>query len=157
MPEKAIPELKSAVEIAAELTGESKETSEPVDPRDATTFVFKFSHTDARGKIWSGKFTNHILTVRQRRLMKITKAQLAGGVPLSALDADAWELNECIAHLAVSLDRAADGFPKWAENLEDLYDETIIFKLYTEVASHEARFHRRGTDHSVGERAAENG
>jgi len=150
-----VPELKTAAEIAADLRGAAPDTDD--DPRDAKAYTFDFSHTDPRGKVWSGKFTNRILTIRQRRLMKVTKAQMAEGVPMTALDADIWETNEMVAHLAVSLDAKAPGFPEWAKRLEDLYDEAIIVKLYSEVASHEARFHRRGPAAAASEDAAEDG
>jgi len=139
-----VPELQSAAEIVSSLKGETKDPKDaPVDPRDEPVYEFDFAHTDPRGKVWRGHFKNRILTIKQRRLVKVTKAQLAGGVPMAALDADAWEMNEIIAHLSVSLDPSVKGFPDWANNLEDLYDERLVFKLYEEVALHEARFSRR--------------
>lgn len=138
----SVPELKSATQLVDELNG-GPENTDSSDPRDAKTYTFKFEHRDPRGQLWAGKFTNNILTVRQRRLLKIAKAQLSGAVAVAALDADQWEFNEMLAHLAISLDRTAEDFPTWARDLEALYDENIVVKLYEEVASHEARFHRR--------------
>jgi hypothetical protein len=154
-----VPELKSATQITAELQGSAGNPDEvqSADPKDSKEYTFDFSHTDPRGKVWTGKFTNRILTVKQRRLMKVTKAQLAGGVPMSALDADIWEMNEMIAHLSVSLVKTAEGFPSWAKDLEELYDEEIITKLYGEVASHEATFHRRKSPAEAGAGVDEDG
>jgi len=142
----SVPELKSATQIAAELNGDAADTPDTSeDPKAGKEYTFSFSHTDPRGKLWAGKFTNRILTVKQRRIVKITKAQLAGNVPMHALDADIWEMNEMVAHLSISLNRNAKDFPKWALDLEDLYDEQIIVKLYAEVDSHESTFRRRDT------------
>jgi len=139
-----IPELKSAVQLAAELRGEDDHPIDPEsDPKDSERYVFDFKYRDSRGKVWSGKFTNRILKVGQRRMLKILKAQLSGGVSVQALDADGWLLNGMLAHLQLSLERNSD-FPKWAEDLEALYDERIIEALYEEVASHEAIFRRDG-------------
>jgi hypothetical protein len=67
---------------------------------------------------------------------------MGGGVPVAALDADLWELNEMLAHLSISLTER----PEWAKELEDLFDEELIVEIYKEVISHEDRFHRRGAD-----------
>ena len=139
-----ILEMRTAAQIAAELKGPAIVGETPEDPKDAKVFVFDFEYKDARGKVWAGKFTNHILTVRQKRLLKVTKAKLSGGVSVASLDVDIWQLNEMLAHLMLSLDQQAPGFPSWARDLEELFDEQIIERLYEEVASHEARFHRRG-------------
>jgi hypothetical protein len=150
-------ELKSANQIAAELQGTADSPEEQSNPKDEKRYSFEFSHTDSRGKVFRGTFVNEILSIRQRRLMKITKARLSGNVTVGALDADIWELNEMIAHLTISLDKSADGFPRWAEDLEGLYDESVIQALYEEVASHEARFHRRDAAAEAGSRPGKDG
>lgn len=149
--ESVVPELKSATQIAAELDGGADTPDPTEDPRDSKEYTFEFSHTDVRGKRWFGKFTNRILTIKKRRQVKVLKAQMAGGVSVAALDVEAWEINEMIAHLSVSLDRRSGNIPKWALDLEDLEDSQIVEKLYVEVASHEARFHRRDTIVSASE------
>ncbi len=142
--EATAPELRPATELAANITGESKvEEVAESDPRDSVNFPFDFDHKDPRGKRWAGKFTNRILSIKQIRQVKVLKATLAGNLPVSALDQDIWVFNEMLAHLTISLDRSASDFPKWADKLEDLYDEEIITKLYEVVMNHEARFHRR--------------
>lgn len=141
----AVPELGDSATVAARVTGRDKadQVGESQDPRDAKRYTFPFEYTDARGKVWRGTFTNNVLTVGQYRQVKIIKANLNAALPVSALDASTWELNEMVSHLMVSLDQEAEGFPAWAKKLDDLYDARIIEALYQEVASHEARFHRR--------------
>lgn len=150
-----IPELKSAAQIVSELEGQAdKAEDENIDPREAKEYTFDFSYTDARGKTWAGKFTNRILTIRQRRQVKVMKAQLSGGLSVASLDADVWEMNEMIAHLSVSL---AKPVPEWARDLEALFDEQIVIKLYEEVALHEATFHGRDAADSASARSVEDG
>lgn len=143
-----LPELKKASELAAEIQGKSVESAveDGVDPRDQREYSFNFSHKDRRGKTWRGSFINQILTIRQRQQAKVLKAQLSGGVPIQALDADIWALNEMVAHMTISLIKR----PDWAEELTDLLDEDLIDALYKEVASHEAFFYRRAADNSAG-------
>lgn len=146
-----IPELKSAAQIASEL--DRKDSNEETqDPKEARAYTFDFSYTDARGKLYAGKFTNQILTIKQRRQVKVTKAQMSGGVSVSALDADQWEMNEMIAHMAISLDRKS--MPEWALDLEELTDDRIVYQLYAEVASHEATFRGGGAADPSGEAAS---
>jgi len=137
-----VPELQSV----ENLTAQQASTAPEIDPRDEVEYRFEFEHVDSRGKRWVGSFVNKILTLKQRRQMKITKAQLGGGLSVAALDADVWEQNEMIAHLAISLDHGAKGFPDWAKSLEDLHDISVIEALYAEVVSHETRFFRRAAD-----------
>lgn len=138
---ETVPEVKSAIELAEEMEPKTEEAV--ADPRDAKEYTFDFRYEDSRGQAWSGKFTNRILTIKQRRAVKILKGQMAGGVSTAAIDADIWELNEMIAHLMVSLDRGAPDYPAWAKDFDALHDERVIYALYEEVASHEARFYRR--------------
>jgi hypothetical protein len=148
----AVPELKTVAELADQITGEAKDTpEEAVDPRDSPTFTFDFVYTDPRGKQWSGRFTNRILTNGMRRQQKVVKAHLAGGASIMTLDTDQWQMNEMAAHLAISLDQKADGFPSWAKNLDSLHDDGIVAALYKEVDGHEARFRRRDAVAAQGE------
>lgn len=143
MSEETIPELKSVEDLAAEIKGEKpKEADITEDPKASERYTFQFRFEDVRGKAWVGKFTNRILTIRQKRQYKILKAQLTGGTSIDALDGEAWMLAEQLAHLSISLERNSD-FPKWAKDLESILDERVIAALYEEVASHEATFHRR--------------
>ena len=142
-----IPELRPAAEIAAEVQGQAdKKRPNDADPKAAEEYTFEFSYTDKLGKLWSGKFTNRALTIRQRQQVKVIKAQLSGGVSVAALDADIWTLNEMISHLSVSLITR----PQWAQELTNLHDETIIEKLYEEVIAHEDYFRGHRKDPAVG-------
>jgi hypothetical protein len=149
-----IPELKTASEIAAGLQGRDVSEPDPTeDPKGQVEYTFQFRHTDPRGRVWAGSFTNRILNIRQRNQVKVIKAQLSGNTPISALDSDAWMTNEMIAHLAVSLTKK----PEWARELQDLFDDAIVEKLYAEVVSHEATFSRRESDQSSSETAHADG
>jgi hypothetical protein len=138
----SVPELKTASELRDEV-GAKVEVVPSVDPRDAIEYTFTFSYTDARGKVWAGRFTNRILNNGQKRLKKLLKMRLANQTAVEAQDADLWTYNEMVAHLAYSLDTAAKDFPDWARDLEKLYDEEIVAALWKEVDSHESRFRRR--------------
>lgn len=149
--------IRSAEEIRANLEGGATTNDVDVteDPRDQVTYTFNFEYTDTRGKRFAGRFTNKALTVGEWRKVKTIKAHLADGVPVSQQDQDVWEMNGRLAHLAVSLDYRAADFPIWARKLDDLFDEGVIIALYNEVASHEARFHRRIPPNKAGEGADE--
>lgn len=139
-----VPELKTASQLREE-TDANIAVVPDVDPRDSVEYTFEFHYADARGKLWTGKFTNRILTIGQKRAVKVLKAKLSGQVSVASLDADVWELNEILAHLAYSLDTKVPSFPEWARDLEKLHDEGIVYALWKEVDSHESRFRRRGT------------
>jgi len=141
-----IPELKSAAQLAAEIKGDSESISPTADPRDVKEFSFELDYTDARGHAWTGKFKNRILTIGEKRKAKILKAQLSGMAPVSALDTDVWDMNGLLAHLQFSLIEK----PEWAKDLEKLDDEGVVYKIWEEVDSHEARFHRRSETVSAG-------
>jgi hypothetical protein len=151
----AIPELPRASEAAAKLEGKSP--ADPIapseDPKERLDYTFQFKYKDPRGKQWLGEFTNKILTIRMRQRQKVLKAQLSGNTPVAALDADAWTLNEMIAHMTISLSKR----PDWAKELTDLVDEVLVEQLYEEVASHEATFHGRGPDTDSSSKSTEDG
>jgi hypothetical protein len=135
-----IPELKSAAQLAAEIKGDGEKQPETPDPKDAKEYSFELAWTDPRGHTWTGSFTNRILNIGERRKAKIFKAQLGGNVSVEALDVDAWQLNGILAHVAFSLIRK----PEWAKDLEKIEELGVVYAIWKEVDSHEARFHRRG-------------
>jgi hypothetical protein len=135
-----VPELKSAAQLAADIKGDGEQKSTTADPRDAKEYSFELAWTDPRGHEWTGKFTNRILNIGDRRKAKVMKAQLGGNVSVEALDVDIWDLNGILAHLAFSLIRK----PEWAKDLEKLEELGVVYEIWKEVDSHEARFHRRG-------------
>ena len=149
-----IPELGDSAAIADKVTGRNQEAGDDaasVDPKAALTYEFEIDWRDPQGNRWRGHFRNKVLTVGQRRQVKIIKAKLAADLTVAALDADVWILNEKLAHLMVSLDQTVEGFPKWARKLDDLFYEELIDLLYTEIVSHEATFLRRGSSAGSGE------
>ena len=150
-----VPELKPVSTVSSEVAGDAPK-EKPEDPRASEKYTFDFSFEDARGKTWTGKFTNNALTVGNYRLYKLTKARLCQNVPLEALDPDAEYVNDMLAHLSVSLEKNSD-FPSWAKDLDKLPDIRIIAELYKEVASHEATFQRRESDPVGGEVSGEDG
>ena len=104
------------------------------------TKTFQLDYTDQRGYHWGGTFTNHILTIKERTVVGLTRSRLAGGLPPEQLDETTLSLLEMQAHLAVSLDLA----PEWASDLTQFRDIGVLAAIYGEVASHEAQFW--GTD-----------
>lgn len=139
--------LKSAAELVADIRGETAdpESKPDTNPKAQKTYTFQFEHIESgTGKVRKGSFTNHVLTLGQRRQVGVIQAQLSGGVPWGSLSPFDRDLIMTLAHLTVSLDPVKR--PKWAQNLEGLYDQAILDKLYEEVAAHEATFHGRAQD-----------
>jgi hypothetical protein len=156
----SIPELPRASEAAAQLKGESPtDPIAPENPKEKRKYTFQFDYLDKRGKRWAGEFVNQILSIRGRQQQKVLKAQLSGNTVVSALDSDIWALNEIVSHMTISLIKR----PAWAKELTDLdvdldtfgEGESLIEKLYAEVASHEASFYGRGSDTDEDPPAAE--
>ncbi|MBO75973.1 MAG: hypothetical protein CME17_00960 [Gemmatimonadetes bacterium] len=112
------------------------------DPKDAEEWSFMFEHKDVRGKVWSGHFTNKILTLGEQQLVTNTKSRFCGGMPLESIDGGMLALNEAIAHMTFSLQE----LPSWAEDLRQLRDAAIIFALWEKVRSHETRYFRLDSD-----------
>lgn len=117
----------------------------PEDLRNEDHYTFKLNWKSGTGKVWTGEFTNRVLTIKDRRLMGIMRSRLAGGLSLDSLDALTAEINLILAHLSFSLERR----PKWAEKLEDLHDPELLRAIYKEVSAHEEIF--------LGWRSAEEG
>jgi len=97
---------------------------------------FELEHVDQRGRAWRGHFKCHILSIRERSQVGLTRSHMAAGMVPTGLDASTIDLLEMQAHLAVALDSA----PEWANDLGGLHDITVLAAIYKEVASHEARF-----------------
>jgi hypothetical protein len=124
-----------------------KEESPKDDPKLEREYTFEITHTDRRGGMKSGRFTNKILNLGERHKMGVLRARLANGVPLSHLDELTSELNFMTAHLQLSLIEK----PEWANDLFALDDITLLQKIFGEVADHEATFLGLGTDSTAGE------
>jgi len=142
-------------EIKAELEGTADETPEQQyerlesDPKMKVEYEFEIDYTDKRGKRWHGKFTNRALSYRMRSQVGAHRAQMAGGMPLEALDFQTVTLNGKLSHLTYSLIKR----PKWAEGdrLAELYDPKILDLIYAEVTAHEVAFHGSGEDQEAGQ------
>lgn len=133
-PESIVEEVKKAAEEVPPKIPEN-------DPKFQNVYTFNFDWVDGRGKHWTGKFTNHILTIREQQLVGQLAARLRGGLPHDAMDAYTNELNLMLSHLTVSL--ATEDRPDWAKNLEDIENVELLQALYAEVDSHQRTFRGR--------------
>ncbi len=125
-------------EVAEQVKNDPKKPEpEKSDPRQELEYTFNFSWTDGRKKLWEGKFTNKILTIRERQLVGAMRARLSGGVVAEALDVTTNEINLMVAHMAYSL---VDKKPDWAEDFLVLTDPKLLYQLYQEVLDHEGYF-----------------
>lgn len=132
---------------AGEAAKEVKKSGPDNDAKSAdgtveATKTFVLDYTDGRGYHWSGSFTSHILTIRERATVGLTRSRMAGGVAAAALDETTGMLLEMQAHLAVSLSAT----PEWAENLDEVRDVGVLAAIYKEVVSHEATFWGTGSE-----------
>ena len=140
LPDTETPLKDQVEESVATETKEAKVDGN--DPKLQKEYTFDFNHEGVDGKRYRGQFTNKILTVRERQLVGLARARLAGGLPRGALDELTEELNLCLAHVSFSLTPVGDA-PEWAKNLDGIEDFTVLQALYEEVMAHEARFYRR--------------
>lgn len=129
-----LQDLKEAVEdsIAEKPVKKSKQA----DPKDQEEYTFDFEWKNGSGKAWKGQFTNKILTIRERQLVGLLRARLAGGMPIEALDETTNDINLMVSHMSYSLVTK----PDWAEDLTALTDVRLLTELYLEVLTHENHF-----------------
>lgn len=147
----AIAEMPHLKKATADIIGEAQKSVEAptkeqeeekkaeADPRTKPKYTFDFSHTDHRGKVWKGKFTNTRLTIRDQRAIGNAQAMLSGNLPYEALDPLTREINLMLAHMGVSL--VPDDSVQWAQNFDDLDSIPLLQALYKEVIAHERIFH----------------
>ena len=131
----AIPDSPKEAVQESKLPGDLND-HKGVDSLVESTKTFTLDYTDQRGYHWGGTFKTHILTIKERTVVGLTRARLSGGVPPESLDSTTISILEIQAHLAVSLDDA----PDWADNLVEFRDIGVLAEIYKEVASHEAQF-----------------
>lgn len=149
MPKNQIEKLSNPEHLALTDTEQLRATAEkatapqsaeskldPDNPKLRDAYVFNINWTDPRGRKWAGEFKNKILTVAQREAAGVMRAQLAGGLPATSLDDLTREINLMVAHMEFSLIER----PEWAKDLRGLLDTRILYRLYEEVADHEATF-----------------
>ncbi len=133
---------------------EDKARAEVVaNPKSNDRYSFEINYTDGRGKQWKGEFETKILTIGEREISGLIQARKKGNSNIESFSALTIELHLMISHLQCSLTKR----PKWAENLEELYDFGILQEIYEEVASHEAFFLGWGPDQSDSEGQRQDG
>lgn len=136
-------ELKKQVSDAS-LPEAPKVDPDKPDPRSEKVYTFNLDYKDARGKVWTGKFSNKILSIHERQQVGVMRSMLGAGQPVESLDRMTIELNLIVAHLTYSLASQ----PFWAENLRSLDDPGLLQAIYEEVDSHESHFLGWGTTQS---------
>lgn len=122
----------------AGLTSPDDDQQTTEEPRLAPRFSFELDYRDERGRRWRGTFTNRILTFELRARMGALRAQMCGGVPVDALDADTFSLVRKIAHLTVSLEAKPEWCDFWA-----MVDDQLLDLIYAQVEGHELTFRGR--------------
>lgn len=107
-------------------------------------FTFDFHHATARGKVYTGTFTNSVLTAGQEAGMGVVIARVTGGAPWESLPEDVQRLARAIAHLTLSLNDSDGNFtgPAWARDLRKVLDVDVILALFNEALLHENTFFR---------------
>jgi hypothetical protein len=123
------------------------------DPKLQRDYTFPFKYVDARGKMWSGMFTNRILSITDLAVVGAMAARMTGGMPAASLDPVTADLNYKAAYMAKSLvKRPSEGDPNhWSKDLGELTDILVLDALWQEVTSHEATFHGRQQAQGGGE------
>ncbi|RYF11742.1 MAG: hypothetical protein EOO40_02705 [Deltaproteobacteria bacterium] len=109
--------------------------------------TFTVNYTDWRGKVYSGQFTNKVLTVGQKIKVDVLRARRMMNTPRDAMTDNIAGLLLMVSWMEESLTAR----PKWAANFWDLYDERIVEAVFTHVAEHEKFFHGRDQDTGAGE------
>lgn len=138
-------DLKKQVEEVA-LPEKPKADPDKPDPRGEKKYTFNLEFKDARGKVWSGQFTNKILSIHERQQVGVMRSMLGAGQPLVSLDALTAELNLIVSHMTYSLVEK----PDWAVNLRSLENPRLLQAIYEEVDSHESFFLGWGSDQGEG-------
>jgi hypothetical protein len=108
------------------------------DPKDQEVYTWQFDWTDKRGHRWQGSFTNEIASIYQRRVIGMTRARAMGGSPIGSIDKE----TDTLVHMVAWLQTTLTDKPKWFEDPDKLKNHLLIAEVFSEVASHEATFHR---------------
>lgn len=132
------PPIPTAAEVQEKTDKLLQETpaEEAAEKRPGREHVFtikKFSRM--YDKVLEGDFETQILTPRQELQVGSIRSRLLGSAYSMSVDTSTTFMAEKIAHLEVSLTKK----PSWFNAL-DFEDKEILDDIYTEVASHEARF-----------------
>jgi len=113
-------------------------------------YTFAFSYKDGHDKVWEASFKNTVASVRTQRAIGAHRVELNLNLPVATLDGVTSELNLILAHLACTLDVSANPEGHWSRDLEGLYDNNLLYRLYEEVIEHEATFLGRNAPKVVG-------
>lgn len=144
------PHLKQAQQDAERALRSDQSPPPPGDdPRDQEEYTFAFDWTDARGRRWTGTFTNKIVTLYQRRLIGLTRARVLGGLPIESVDV----ATQTLIHMSVWLQTSLTARPNWFADPDTLNDDALVAAVFEEVAAHEATFHRHPTPQAPGQAA----
>jgi hypothetical protein len=109
--------------------------------RMCEVYAFELDWEDHRKRRWQGRFTNKILTIRERKLFGSLRARQAGGVPLESLSPDTSSLIFMTCWMEISLQ---DPRPEWFRDIDSLSNINLIEAVFEEVAAHERTFHGDG-------------
>lgn len=109
--------------------------------------TFTVNYTNQRGKVYSGQFTNRILTVGQKIKVDVIRARRMMNASRDAMTDNIAGLLLMVSWMEESLKSR----PKWAENFWDIYDQEAVEAVFQHVASHERCFHGRDQDPGTSE------
>lgn len=140
--EKTDAEIReSAEEKKTAALEEAAKKPEQKDPRLQRKYTFPFSYKNQRGDLYTGTFTNEILTIGEKMDVGALESQFNGGQPYDSIEPMTQVINRGIAHMTYSLKTRANQSPKgWADNLRKLDDGDLIVALFVEVSGHENFF-----------------
>ena len=151
-PKSLVPthlmEPTSSADLKKETEAGLAAAEKPRDEQSAmrrASYTFTFSFKGGNGDTFSGKFTHTVPDIGMRQRIGALRARLAGGVPYDVKDPFTRELNMIVADLTFTLDEKDR--PTWANDLRTIINTDILYKLWEEVAMHEATF--------LGQRASE--
>jgi len=121
---------------------QSPEDEAKADPRARNPYTFNFKWTDARGKLWEGRFVTHMPTPLDLIRAGIMQARLLGNAPKDSVDAYTDEIAFMISRLSFTLEER----PEWFNDPLGMTDAIpLIQAVYEEVASFEAFFRVHGS------------
>lgn len=136
-PAVDLPDTDAILAESREIVTQATAPKKKDDPREQNPYHFHFEWKDGRGKLWTGDFENHILTMGERQQVGIIRSRYQAGVPIESLDILTVEINLMVSHMMVSLKVK----PDWADDMRDLTNIQLLQAIYEEVASHESIFH----------------
>lgn len=110
----------------------------PTAPPKERSHTFPFRYVGGNGRVWEGTFCNRVPDMATRQKIGVLRARLNGGMSLDSLDAFTAELSMMVSHMSLTL--VQEGRPEWAADLLKVEDPEVLYRLWEEVAAHEATF-----------------